>query len=543
MGMRITVIAVMSLAFASAALVVIDEPLTNLIALVVAAAGLIFLTCALLRRRWHRTDASRGPGAPMPDVPHDERALQEDILTAIAAVDAQYNAPVIAMFTRMLIHTRYCQRVTERAELLGNSMRMHVSTDFVMSSSDRTRIKEPASLPVPLLRISKGTLLDNLDVTDGADASIPLLSQHEARGLVALTLEALFYVTFKREPVDTEAETQQLAALWALRRLVSRMGRLDTHWEDFRSAIESQAPDNEERLADLTDFCMFFAVNYVVVADVPTPAGTRFIVKYAKTNALDIPNTFYGRWRARVGLVPYEFTMPLNLAFTAESYHFRMDLGDAQFVNEHYIARPNGHHVAQEELRQLTGGGYVRVRSQSAQPYAHLYARKLDTVPHPTNLVSVVQFAETPPGALGATTVVAAVSVALIAIMTFVAPATNGPNADTSALLLAVPLFAATLVGHSIERVQRSALFTYAGLLITGVIAFLSAMVFGLLPGTMSIKKVDIFGLFTLPNVNIFGMALSAVGVVLVVFLWWRWRYQTGRYLHMLTRSSNAGPS
>jgi hypothetical protein len=548
----IKMIAMLSSAVALVGLVVIDGALAHLIpsdgikigvqcGLAGTAIGLICLACATVRRKWRRTDVSRAPGSPQPEVHPDElRAHQEDILAAIESVRTRFDHPTIAMFTRMLTRPRYCLRVTERAELLGTSMRMHVTTDFVMSSKDRDRIAKSTSLPVPLLKISKGTMLDNLDVTDGADSSIPVLSQHEARGLVALALEALFYVTYEWQPFDTTVGAKQEAALWTLRRLVSRMGRLDNDLTDFDKAIGSLDQPSSERLAALRDFCSFFAVNYVVVADIPTPAGSRFIMKYSKTDALDIQNTLQNRLRARLGLVPYLFRVPLNLAFTAESYHFRMDIGDSQFVNDHYIADPDGHSISQEELRRLTGGGYVRVRSRSALPHAHLYARRLGNTPGPRDLVSVVKFAETPPGALGATTVVAAVSAALIAIMTFVAPSGNGPNADTSALLLAVPLFAATLVGHSIERMQRSSTGTYFGLLVTGAIAFLSATAFGLIPNKTSMENIDLFGFFMLPSVNIVGVVLSMIGVANAAFLWWRLRYQTERYLSRFIRPQGA---
>jgi uncharacterized membrane protein HdeD (DUF308 family) len=136
------------------------------------------------------------------------------------------------------------------------------------------------------------------------------------------------------------------------------------------------------------------------------------------------------------------------------------------------------------------------------------------------------------------------VSAILIAILTFVPPTGDGPNADTAALLLAVPLFATTLVGHSIERVQRSSLATYAGLMITGATAFVGGAVFGLIPGKTSIAYINLFGWFVVPSVNIVGVILTVVGIANVIYLVWLHRYNSKTYLRMLERRARLdGPS
>jgi hypothetical protein len=234
-----------------------------------------------------------------------------------------------------------------------------------------------------------------------------------------------------------------------------------------------------------------------------------------------------------------------------------MEIGEGRFVADQYlvsgstgeVSGPIGEHLGQdyehiltnEEVRRLTNGGYVRIRRRSGLPYAHLYARGLHNS-DPANLVTVVKFEETPPGALGATTVVAAVSAALVTFLTFV-PASNGPSADTSALLFAVPLFAATFVGHSIDRVQRSSLATYCALAVTGATAFLGAVLFGLVPDLLVVKDVSVFDLVTVPNINLGGLATSVVAVSNVIFLRWLLRYKTRRYLSMLQRGNMDKPN
>jgi hypothetical protein len=553
--------------------------LTTRAIMLASVAWLYFRIRALLELRWSIIDTDLSPGPPQPDIAVDDLVEQQkDIIAAIASIRQRYTPEAIGLFTRLLASSQYQVRVIERAELLGNSARMRVSTDYAITAAEKQALRQAASpnvadptgekdsianstdsdgwqgtIPVPLLKATKGTLLDNLEVTDHSDASLPTLSQQEARGLVLLAVETLFYLTFDKAAARSEEEKQQQeAALWSLRRFVSRMGKINSHFtsdalqQEFLKPIENLlAPVSVARLRNLQEFCCFFAQNYVIVTDVPVPTGVRFIVKYAKTVPL------YGltpedERRTKLGLAPYKFWVPLNLAFTAESYHFRMEIGEGRFVADQYlVSGRTGEHLKQDDknepsltnhdVRRLTNGGYVRIRRSSGLPYAHLYARglhKSDTA----NLVTVVKFEETPPGALGATTVVAAVSAALVTFLTFV-PA-NGTSADTSALLFAVPLFAATFVGHSIDRVQRSSRATYCALAVTGATAFLGAVLFGLVPDLFVVENVSVFALVTVPSINAGGLATSIIAVGNVIFLRWLLRYKTRRYLSMLQRGS-----
>lgn len=516
----------------------------------------------LLEKRWEILDKSLSSTSLPLEIPNGDLAgQQQDIESAIALIRRRYtyNTKVVGLFAKMLASSSYQLRVTERAELLGNSVRMSVSIDYAMTAIERQELTESSPLPVggadsaiatdstiavPVLKVSKGTLLDHLDVTDNAGSSLSVLSQKEARGLVALALETLFYLTFDKAATGSEEEKLQEAALWSLRRFVSQTGRIRTGDVDaaslesafYKSIVNLQSPAKVARLKDLENFCCFFAENYVIVADVPVPPGVRFIVKYTKAVPLYGRSREPNRWRMRLGLAPYKFWVPLNLAFTAESYHFRMDIGEGQFVADQYLADgSSGEHLSLDEVRKLTSGGYVRVREGSGLPYAHLYTRGLDKCEKQTNLITVVKFEEVPPGALGATAVVAAVSAALVSLMTFMRP-DQGPNADTAALLFAVPLFAATLVGHSIDRVQRSSLATYCALAVTGVTAFLGAVLFGLVPGLFFVENVTFLGLFDVPGINIGGLVIAVAAIGNVIFLLWRLRFKVRRYVQMLKR-------
>lgn len=549
-----------------------------------ARLGLVVLAILILRRvhhqfvcRWDNGNADKSPGPPEPESLGTNKSAQyRDIDAAMKMVREKYSAPAIGLFMQMLTGSAYRTRVTERAELLGNSIRLRATVNHAVSARERKQLVDAKStcLPVPLIKLTKGTLLDNFEVSSSASESLATLPQQEVRGLIALSLELLFVLTFEaphdvvaheekeaggHEPVDEPAPAllprseEAEAALWSLRRLVCRIGRIGPRENGttrvgrvsennidkiFSDAVKDLQAVDTVRLGNLRDFCRYFALNYVIAVEIPTPEALRFVIKYLR----DIPihGRAYdddGKRRTRLGLNAYRVMLPLNLAFTAASYHFRMDNGENQFVSHHYIHDSvSGHHVEQDTIRKNYPNSYVRIRHDTGLPYAHLYTRGLSRA-QPQEWSTVVVFEETPPGALGATLVVAAVSAALISPMSFISASlpSNGPSADTAALLLAVPLFAATLVGHSVERVQRSSLVTYVSLACTGAIAFVSAILFGVMPNDwLVVKNVRPFDLVTIPGVNVGGLVLSIVAAGNVVFLYWVLRYRTNRFMRML---------
>lgn len=535
------------------------------VACVMLAAGLGILVWVQRRfvKRWDAGDGDRSPGRPVPEsLGSDEAAQIRDIANAISQVRAKYDPAAIGLFCGMLIGfgNGYRTRATQRAELLGTSLRISTTINHAISAAERHTLVEGGStcFPVPFLWLEKGQLLDNFEISGSGGNSLATLPQYEMRGLIAIALGTLFDLTFKREDQTAEASQaarsarsdEEHAALWALRRLVCRIGRLkaapnvgvvleeDEVSKIFKDAVGKFSPATGDRMDDLRDFCRIFARYYVLAVEMPIPDGVRFIVKYQRdTPILGAPDR-RDKLRTRFGLRPYRFGISLDIAFTAASYHFRMDNGENQFVSHHYIRdRSTASLVQQDAIRRLVPHGYVRVHHNTGLPYAHLYVRGLNRS-RPQNWVTVVEFEEAPPGALGATLVVSAVTAALITAMSFIP--SNGPSADTSALLLAVPLFAATFVGHSVERVQRSSLATYTGLICVGVTAFLAAILFGLAPSDwLMLSDVRLLGAIRIGGVNVGGLALAVVTVANVVFLYWVHRYRMQRYLKMLDRWRN----
>jgi hypothetical protein len=119
-------------------------------------------------------------------------------------------------------------------------------------------------------------------------------------------------------------------------------------------------------------------------------------------------------------------------------------------------------------------------RHGSALPYAHLYTRGLDKSPV-KDISTRVEFAETPPGALGGSFIVAAACAVLIWFFAVVQPGLKplpSATSDLPALLLAIPAFAATWVGQSVDRILRSSLSAYIGLAVSAGLSITSALLY-----------------------------------------------------------------
>jgi hypothetical protein len=433
-------------------------------------------------------------------------------------------------------------RVTDHVEPLGECLRITVSTTFALPPARLNALtrNRPRVVLIPFIKATKGTMLDNIDTSDASGASVPFLSQRETRGLIALVIRGLFEEAYR--PADGEQGNKQRDALWRLLRLVCQQGRVakDDVERQLNAVFDRlDVPKESEWALKLRRICTFFALNYVIVAEATSPPGTKCVLSYSKTIPL------YGRaesrrlsWRVRLGLRAYRFIVPINLAFTADSYHFRMTGGQNWYVRSHYLLdgetfKP----VTQGELRAANGPVYLRVRHRQALPYAHLYTRGTSVGDKQLNLATVVEFAEIPPGALGVTFAVAATAALLIMFLSLFVPSYDNAkvSGDVLALLLSVPPVAATFVGYSIDTVQRSSLATLLGLVLAGATSIMTAALYVRpAPSWQLLHDHVLFGAFRPGSINVFALALGLVAVCNAVHLYWRLRAETRHYLDLL---------
>jgi hypothetical protein len=521
----------------------------------------------------------------------DVYAANREILRSMVRVDRKYRGQAIRLFGQMLVEPgRYQVRVTDEFEQVGECLKIKVSTTFTSHPGDLDGLRENAddavgglpdrqkggsagsarssvessrngdsaarrgasalaveveqrapathtavqpALLIPIIMASKGTMLDNVDTFDGAAAAVPFLSQEDARGVVAHVVQELFEEAFgsDHEPV-----------LYALLRLVFQPGRVsvrDAHRYFDRIIKSVREEADSQKLARLRNVCWFLVRNYVIIAEIPPPTGNKWVLKYARTIPLygraDSPSH---RRRLRLGLAPNSFVVPLNLPFAANSYHFRMQTGLNSYVKAHSVLwAKTGKPVRQEDIRKMSTQAYLRVRHRQAMPYAHLYTRRFDTCRRPTDLVMQIDFDEVPPGALGLTCGLAAISALVITVLAFLVPDYNDQvSGDVLGFLLAISPVAATFVGYSMEKLQRSSLSTFTGLVLTGATSLLAALVYvrsspGLVRGAWLPVAGDV-------RVNVGVLVVGLVGMANASYLYWRLRDELRHYLDLLTEKN-----
>ncbi|SCL20499.1 hypothetical protein GA0070624_2010 [Micromonospora rhizosphaerae] len=544
----------------------------------VLALVLIWRARRAARRHWRAQQRfEEAPGKPPID-PGDRKAADREIIEAMVRVSKKYPSSSIRLFGQMLVEpARYQVRVTDEVEPVGECLRVTVSTTYTSSLDDLSDLRrqageppipiqrqpaavdsdgngggvrapaavltktddqngaEPTVMLVPMITATKGTMMDNVDTSDGGGNALPFLSQEDARGVVAHVLQAEFEKTFGQD---------HPSVLYALLRLVFRQGRVrlaDAHTYFDQAVASVRGIADERQLTKLRRICAFLVRNYVIVAEAPLPTGYKWVLRYTKT----IP--VYGRVatperrrRVRYGLQPNAFVIPLNLPFITNSYHFRMHAGPNSYVKAHYVqSAKTGGTIRQDDIKKMSKLAYLRVRHHQALPYAHLYTRRFDTC-KPKDLVMQVIFDEVPPGALGLTFWLAALSASVTTLLAFFVPNNIGTDVsgDVLAFLLAISPVAATFVGYSMEKLQRSSLTTFVGLVVTGLTSVVAALLYVRQAPDWMIKDVGspalepVIGHLSV-NVGVLFVGLAAI--INAIYLRWRLQDELAHYLQLLT--------
>jgi hypothetical protein len=212
------------------------------------------------------------------------------------------------------------------------------------------------------------------------------------------------------------------------------------------------------------------------------------------------------------------------------SYHFQMTGPAGQYVEDHYLIRigSNGAEpVRQTDFSDANPRPYLRIRHHRGLPNAHFYARRLNTS-DAFGLSTIVTFAETPPGVLGAAIAVSfATSVLVTAFMILGVTRSNAAqlNTDLPALLLASPAFATSVIGFKTDgdSLLRTSLSSRLGLLVSGILSFCSALLYiAQLKGHLTkpsgaLSFAD--GLLSFKPVNGWWVALAAFSILCSMYM------------------------
>jgi hypothetical protein len=502
-----------------------------------------------------------------------------DITDAMQLASRKYSNEVLYLFQRMLQEpSRYLTRISETVEAGEGCLNLDVVMDYAFNDRTTEMVAKSGEqmILIPLIKLKKRIMLDNFDIRDADDKHVAPLLQEESNGLIATVITNLFRLAFMSDTPGeigrklTDAEER---LRWSLINLACHVDRVNPAAKNAILSLLDTTPANSAdparvsvadpgkisaadsgkvNVADptildsLRRFCDFWADHYLIVVEAELPRGSRLSMRYGRT----VPE--YGRtadWndrlRVRLGLSPFRYSIPLRLPFDAPSYHFSMLGVPGQYLaHESLIYTQTGKKVLATAFDHVAPQPALQARHDSGLPYSHLYMRGL----HRAKVVDMstrVEFDEIPPGALGGACVVSVASAILIWFFALTQPGLRGglgSPSDLPALLLAVPAFAATWIGQSVDRILRSSSSAYMGLATAAALSITSALLYVANSSRRSfdtIKNISLFhGHVSLKDVDISWFILAFVASVVAAYLAELLRDKVRSYMRALKHGS-----
>ena len=349
--------------------------------------------------------------------------------------------------------------------------------------------KEPDYVLLPVFRCKRGERIDELIVKDNMTGQhAPRLPREESLAITSLALRTLI----RREASQLTPPVVSLNSNLLDRFLLDICNGKRIDINTRLNEVLGTASRQFDRLVQL---CDYLSKNYLIIAELGTPLSTQSVVEVEHfVCAVSPAPESRGRMRKRFGLAPVTIELPMTYALQAQIYHFQLSAPADQYVYNHRLELLNTNYLVKQPDLQPYGQPYVRVYHEDGRTNAHCYIRprskngSADTPP--PDMKSVVEVREIPPGALGAATIVATAIATLLIFFAITRIAIDGPgvgseatslfNSDIPAVLLALPAFAALLLGHWADptRLPRSSLSAYCGFLVTMFLSFLAAIFF-----------------------------------------------------------------
>jgi hypothetical protein len=469
-----------------------------------------------------------------------------------APLDDAWSSP-IDLFAHLLVDGSHIVRITEDVQVAGDLLRRRVTAEISLS--------ELGTLPAHQLRVlpvlhRKQHSFDCFEVRTGSDDKLTRLPQHLTDGLLAWSIEGMFRLAYVEAPdkPDVELSPPQKAALFHLIAIACRPKAIDAadFAEEYEKALEDLTPRVGDHAGALRALCAYFAANTVSAVEVGADSDDLIYVSYTDDLTNDRLGTANDRHRTRLGIRPYRYRIPIYLAYSAKIYDLRVAGPDGHFVYRHYLM-PHGSASGELSPTEVAGhaGGALLMTPNDGVPHTGLQLRGM-TKTAAADIECVVEFEEIPPGALRRTAVISAVCSLLMMTFAFGMPHTRDGNGgtDLAAFLLASPLFAATWVGQSSDKVQQSSLTTYGGLLVSAFLSLVSSVVYvmqSLMWETGTAIQLSVLHYALLPELDAVWLVLSALSITTTVYLFTQSWHRMSRYIRALkrrngTRTVHPGP-
>lgn len=424
-------------------------------------------------------------------------ALQDDR----RLVSETYAKRAIVLFGRMLTDQTYRQRLEETITLDSDKARTQSKAEYFVPWPDRQGLFEeckdfarPEVVLVPLLWPLKGTLLDDLVITDASGERLVALSRAETAALVGWACVPLFAAAISGDP-GTPLDADRWEIMNRIRQLIAYPDPVDPDemWDRVEATMRDHGLDPDAladahpgAYANFRRTCRSLAQRYVLAVECPVPRGAFLSIQY--TRSVTVRSIGSGGLRGEIeeiiGLEPHRFEIPIVAAELFSSYHAEIDgrtrdryVRFQDVVNNDIEGSPPVEDaVFQPNPNRPDHPPRMMLRNDSGFIYPHLHLTNLGYLESPPRLGWRVHFEEIPPGGLGP---VVAMSTAVTLVTAMFALATARITAfdlDAPSLALAVPLFVITVFGFSFSRLLRSTLTVVAGLLGASVLAVLAVV-------------------------------------------------------------------
>lgn len=402
--------------------------------------------------------------------------------------------------------TSYCTRVVESVEAKDGYYEHCTSADFNLPSRHDPILRGATVYLIPILRLARGSVVDNVRVADGTGRRLPTLNIRDFAGIahanIINTLSAL-------------SDGEQLPT--SVRELLEETLTLVTADGPLMGTIQAEAPDRDEgrwerALNDLArpaswdgrveewrllrlrlaQFCEAVADGHVVLAPVSGAPGEMVTITCAYSRGQRFERKRPARLdslRYLLGLRPYKHKLTLTEHRLAQSYHLEFKAPNDQYVFDCSVSQiGDGRRAAQAK-----GNLVIFPRGGSgARDYAHVYIRQAhsERATNRAPLLVTIDCREKAPGLLG---IVAMIVVAQALLIWFVGAfhhyyfpddqggtsavsSVSSASTDVPALLFALPGLAAAWLGAQLtpERLRATSLATVVGTLLAVILAIAS---------------------------------------------------------------------
>lgn len=308
-----------------------------------------------------------------------------------------------------------------------------------------------ASVLVPVVRLRKGRLLDDLTVKRNGE-DLPVLAFSD-------------YVHWVMAVFDKLARTAGLAQEYKrqirkeVRSVVSRRspitGAEEQELVQLRAKIRSLIGGDEGRLMD-TCLNLLSSQYFQLVAvrrDQDGSGSELFDIRYRKIQHINQltwkrfyrPDFIVDRLRAALGIRPSAFSLPLDRAADCASFHLEFMGPQGSFLARQEILGTRDRKVVDFSLARHAA--YRRNRRRLGQRYSHVYLRRGTRHLETDAMRLYVSYFERMPGSVGAAAVAAVSSTVLLWAGAYLAAKGAEAHGDVVAILLAFPGIASAWTG------------------------------------------------------------------------------------------------